>query len=41
MKKFEEPIVETTTFTVGDVVTTSSGETGATANCTGIVDPFA
>lgn len=39
MKKFEEPIVETTTFTVGDVVTTS-GETGAGANCTGIVDPF-
>ena len=39
MKKFEEPIVETTTFTVGDVVT-ESGLTGAGPNCTGVVDPF-
>ena len=39
MKKFEEPIVETTTFTMGDVVT-ASGETGATDTCLEIENPW-
>ena len=39
MKKFEEPILETTTFTVGDVVT-ASGEHGLSENCLEIENPW-